>query len=61
MGLQKAFLEAFGDPKRTLRILWMKFILLLRLLTPLPNYIAREKTTGIAQPAFYNSWSDIRG
>ena len=61
MGLQTTFLHAFKDLNRTFRILWMKFVLILRLLTPLSNYNKRsQQWNGIPHPAYYNSWSDVQ-
>ena len=68
MGLQTAFLNLLGSPFRTGRVIIMKLVLVGHLiLSSLPivqkffrNYNKRKEHSSIPQPAYYNSWNDIR-
>ena len=64
MGLHTAFINLLASPKRIIKILWMKITLIFHLLLSyfpfVKNYNVRKKNSNIPQPAYYNSWKDIK-
>ena len=62
MGLQTALVHLLISPERTLRVLLMKIILTLQLIFSflVPNKNVRKPDSGIPQPAYYNSWTDVK-